>query len=185
MAVPIPVPVRQVIVERHERGETLDAIAQEMEMSFWTVRKIWRRYRDKGEAGLRPEYDISAGREIRSPQLAYRAAVWLKRAHPKWGAGLIRLLIVEKWPELEVPHERTLQRWFRAAGVNQRGKRRITGQSNKRGQEVHEVWQIDAKEQMKLADESEASWLMATDEKTGAIISGQIFPPGEVATSRS
>lgn len=183
MGVPIPVPIRQVIVERHERGQTLETIAHEMGMSFWTVRKIWRRYRDKGEAGLRPEYDMGASREIRSPQLAYRAAVWLKRAHPRWGAGMIRLLIAEKWPELKVPHERTMQRWFVAAGVNRRGKGHITGHKSKRGQAVHEVWQMDAKEQMKLADESQASWLMATDEKSGAIISGQIFPPGEVAES--
>ncbi len=98
---------------------------------------------------------------------------------------MIRLLIAEKWPELDVPHERTLQRWFRAAGVNRRGKRRIVGQKGHRGQEPHAVWQMDAKEQMKLADESEASWLMVTDEKSGASMAAEVFPPGKVATRRS
>lgn len=179
---PIPVPIRQVIVERHEGGETLEEIAQDLGMSFWTVRTLWRRYRDQGAAGLRPDYERCGQKGIRSSRKVYRAAVWLKRAHPKWGAGLIRLLIAEKWPELEVPHERTLQRWFRAAGVNRRGRQRITGQQRHRGQEPHEVWQMDAKEQMRLADESEASWLMVTDEKSGAIIAGEVFPPGEVET---
>ena len=185
MPKPIPVAIRQVIVERHERGETLGAIAQDLGMSLWTVRSIWRRYRDQGEEGLKPNYDQCGGQGVRSPRLVHRAAVWLKGAHPKWGAGLIRLLIEEKWPELNVPHQRTLQRWFRAAGVNRRGKGRVSGQNRNRSQAPHEVWQMDAKEQMKLGDESQASWLMVTDEKSGAGVAAGVFPPGEVAASRS
>lgn len=181
----VSVAIRQVIVERHERGETLQAVADDMELSLWTVRSIWRRYREQGEAGLKPDYENCGRKGVRSARLVYRGTIWLKRAHPKWGAGLIRLLVAEKWPELKVPHERTLQRWFRAEGINQRRKRRITGQNRNRGQEPHEVWQLDAKEQMKLADESEASWLMVTDEKTGGALAAVIFPPGDVDTGGS
>ncbi len=48
----IPVPLRREIVTRHQAGETLSGIAQQLRLSVWGVRKIWRQYRDKGEAGL-------------------------------------------------------------------------------------------------------------------------------------
>ncbi len=171
----IPVPIRQTIVVRHEEGESLTKIAADMAISYDTVRGIWRRYRDRGEKGLKPAYDQCGKKGPRAPKLIHRAAIWLKRAHPKWGAILIKLLIEEKWPELKVPHERTLQRWFRAAGVNRRTRRRMVGQNHARGKDVHEVWQMDAKEQIQLADGSEVSWLALSDEKTGAVIAGEVF----------
>jgi transposase len=42
----IAVPVREKIVKQHKKGKSLEAIAKQMEISLWTVRKIWRRYRD-------------------------------------------------------------------------------------------------------------------------------------------
>jgi hypothetical protein len=39
---------------------------------------------------------------------------------------------------------------------------------------------MDAKEQIRLADGSEVSWLALSDEKSGAIIAGEIFFPGEM-----
>jgi transposase len=175
-----PVPIRQKIVMRHEAGESLAQIASEMKLSYDTVRGIWRRYRDRGEKGLKPDYDQCGQKGPRAPKLVHRAAIWLKRAHPKWGATLIKLLIEDKWPTLPVPHERTLQRWFRAAGVNRRARRRLVGQNHARGKEVHEVWQMDAKEQIELADGSEVSWLTLSDEKSGAVIAGEVFFPGAV-----
>ncbi len=52
MTAVIPVPLRREIVRRHEAGESLSGIAQQLRLSVWGVRKIWRQYRDKGEAGL-------------------------------------------------------------------------------------------------------------------------------------
>jgi hypothetical protein len=176
----IPVPIRQKIVMRHEAGESLAKIASEMKLSYDTVRGIWRRYRDRGEAGLKPDYDQCGKKGPRAPKLVHRAAIWLKRAHPKWGAVLIKLLIEDKWPRLKVPHARTLQRWFGAAGVNRHARRRLVGQNHARGKEVHDVWQMDAKEQIGLADGSEVSWLTLSDEKSGAVIAGEVFFPGAV-----
>ena len=180
MPKPVPGAVRQVIVQRHQQGEALETIADELGMSFWTVRNIWRGYRDRGEAGLRPAYENCGRKGVRSARLIYRAALWLKRAHPTWGAGLIRLLIEEKWPGQAVPHERTLQRWFRAAGVNRASRQRLPRQERERGKVAHEVWQMDAKERIRLRDDSQASWLMVTDERTGAALAGKVFPPGGV-----
>lgn len=41
---------------------------------------------------------------------------------------------------------------------------------------MHEVWAVDAKEQMKLHDATGACWLTLTDEASGAILSTRAFP---------
>jgi hypothetical protein len=47
---------------------------------------------------------------------------------------------------------------------------------DRRAQEPHEVWQMDAVERLRLADGSGACWLRLTDECSGAILATQPFP---------
>jgi hypothetical protein len=49
--------------------------------------------------------------------------------------------------------------------------------SVKRGKVPHEVWAVDAKEQIRLGDGSLVSWLTVTDEGSGAILKAELFPP--------
>jgi hypothetical protein len=175
----IPVPVRQTIVQRHEAGETLPAIAADLHLSKWSVRKVWRRFRDLGAARLAPDYDRCGPREPHTPRLLYRAALWLRRRHPTWGAAVIRLVLQERWPAAPIPHERTLQRWFRRAHLLP-PPRQVPPQNPTRGQEPHQVWQMDAKEQVRLGNGSRASWLTLMDEASGGLIAAEVFPPGRV-----
>jgi hypothetical protein len=46
-----------------------------------------------------------------------------------------------------------------------------------RGQEPHEVWEVDAKERLLLADGSGTSVLTVTDEASGALLGATPFPP--------
>jgi len=76
---------------------------------------------------------------------------------------------------------RTIQRWFREAGVNRSAniqQQRV--KTVQRGQQVHEVWAVDAKEAMHLEDGSWASWLVITDEASGAVLTTHVFPPTEL-----
>ena len=41
----------------------------------------------------------------------------------------------------------------------------------------HNIWQVDAKENLRLADSSEACYLTITDEHSGAGLEGLVFPP--------
>jgi hypothetical protein len=161
MGRPVPMPTREQIVHRHEAGESLRTIAADVERSPATVR---RRYRDHGWEGLAPNY---AACGLKGPQCSariYRGAVWLKRAHPKWGARLIRMLLAEKWPQAYMPHERTLQRWFRQAGL-QRRRGQQPHRYHGRGEAPHGVWAIDAKENIRLASGARVSWLIIRDEQ--------------------
>src|SRR5439155_5480636 len=82
--------------------------------------------------------------------LMYRAAVWLKRHHQSWGAALICILLKERYKDASVPGERTLQRWFKAQGLN-KPKSRLMVSEPMWAAQVHDVWQIDAKEKLHLS----------------------------------
>ena len=47
-----------------------------------------------------------------------RAVLRLRREHPSWGAGLIRVQVLRAMPGRIVPSERTLPRWFVGAGLS-------------------------------------------------------------------
>lgn len=168
MPAPIPYAHREEIVRRKQAGESLRAIAAALGYSYWGVRKIWRQYRKAGSAGLQVKYRRGEGR-VRKPPGVYQQAIALKQAHPRWGAGLIRSLLLQQWSPEEVPSERTLQRWWRRAGLNQRHRRGVR-QQKKRAQQVHEVWQVDGVEVKGW------SWITVTDEYSGATLAGRLFP---------
>ena len=183
MPKPIPVPTRQLIVERHQRGETLKSIAEDLNLPYYTVRNIWRRYRDHGEPGLQLNYEACGQTGPRCSKRVYRAALWLRGLHRTWGAPLIRSLIQQRWPEENVPHERTLQRWFREAGIQRKRPKKLSRPPPKRGREVHAVWAMDAKERMKMENGEQISWLLISDECSGAILTGEVFPPRALGKS--
>lgn len=177
---PIENVIRQEIIKRHEAGESLRSISDEMGMSYETVKKLWRHWVKKGS--VEPNYEAAKQRGTRSYGHVYAAAVQIKGEHPRWGAALIRLKL-EGMALQPLPSVRTLQRWFREAGVNRSApiRQRRVG-SVQRGQDVHQVWAVDAKEGMQLRDGHWASWLMVTDEASGAVLKTGVFPPASLDT---
>ena len=183
MPAPLPIKIRREIVERHETGETLRSISEEMKLPYDTVRKIWQHWSKHGK--LEPNYTLAKVKGTRKYKAVYELAIQLKGEHPKWGATLILLKLGETLPAAELPSERTLQRWFRQAGISRTPKvQRGGAKTVKRGKAVHEVWAVDAKERLRLADGSWASWLVVTDEASGAILYAEAFSPEELDTSR-
>lgn len=174
MPKPIAVVIRRQIVDRHEKGETLTAIARTLDMPYESVRNVWRLYRKEGR--IEPNYAACGQPGVRCSQRVYRAARWLKSLHPTWGAGLIRQVIVDKWADEDVPHERSLQRWFRKAGIHTRRQKRRYEKRKGRGKAPHNVWEMDSREQIKLASGEQVSWLVVSDEASGAIVSAEVFP---------
>lgn len=104
---------RKSIVELRKQGKTHAAISQELSIPISTVKVIWLRYKAHGEQGLATRYHNSGVRAKRSPAAIYRATMWLKRLHPGWGAGRIRVGLLSRYESDSVPSERTMQRWFR------------------------------------------------------------------------
>lgn len=180
----LAVDLRQAVIERHLAGASLAAVAREFALSPWTVRTWWRRYRDRGETGLVPDY-VACGRPgPRLPQTVYETALALRRTHPGWGAGLIRTQLATQHPDQSLPHERTLRRWFRDAGLGP-PVRPPHPPAPPRTREPHVRWQLDATEQIALADGGKVSWLAASDEATGAMLGAVVFPLGTLDGGRS
>ena len=176
MPAPLANEIRRQIVNRHEEGETLKAISESLNLSYNTVRKIWSHWRKHGQ--LSPNYEQAKQKGTREYPVVYEEAIDMKRQHPRWGAQLIRLELGVAYPTEKLPSVRTLQRWFKQAGVNRASKVKHNGVSVvQRGKAVHEVWAVDAREQMKLGDGSYASWLTLTDEASGSILGCETFSP--------
>ena len=171
----LSVDLRQTIIERHRAGASLAAVATALALSPWTVRTLWRRYRDRGDAGLVPDYAACGRPGPRHPQPLYAHALILRRAHPGWGAGVIRTELTQQHPQLALPHEATLRRWFRHAGLAPYPAP-SRPPDPPRAQVPHERWPLDATEQIPLADGSRVSWLAASDEATGAMLGAVVFP---------
>lgn len=109
---------RKSIVALRESGETHMAISQELSIPLSTVKLIWLRYKNQGEKGLSTNYHNSGVKVKRSDALMYRASLWLKRLHPNWGAGRIKIGLLSRYNADILPSERTMQRWFREKKTN-------------------------------------------------------------------
>lgn len=182
MPAPISNEICRQIVERHEGGETLKSISEDLKQSYNTVRKIWSHWRRHHK--LTPNYEQARQKGTRKYAMVYPQAIEMKKAHPKWGAALIRIELASQYPDIDLPAVRTLQAWFKQAGVNRAAQmNRERSCVVKRGKTVHEVRAVDAKEQMKLADGSYGCWLTITDEGSGSILGCETFSPQVLDTN--
>jgi transposase len=175
MPAPLPVPLREQMVHLHEQGYFLVDIAAQLGVRYSTLCRWWSRYRKEGTAGLRPHYERCGPHGPRDPAL-HALALAPKREHPTWGAGRIRVELRRQFPDRSLPPVRTLQRWFRAAGLT-RLRPQPPPVTRERGREGHHVWEVDAKESMRLADGSGTCVLVAVDEASGALLEATPFSP--------
>lgn len=171
--------LRQKVYKLWESDKSYVTISEELSLSYSTVRSLCNRYTKRGFAGIIPDYhNCGQGRKPSRSNVIYRAAVWLKRKHRKWGAECIRLILLERYPDLTVPTSRTLQNWYKDLDLNPHRDKRPR-EKPVWADEVHDVWQIDAKEQLRTRDGKPASWLSMIDEHSGAILEVPVFPPKE------
>ena len=141
----IPAALRQEVVRRREAGESSPLIAAALGLQVRTVRALWQRYRTGGAPALALGYARCGRRGPRFPPAVVAAALALKQTHPSWGAGLARLELAQALPDQRLPSARTLERWWRGAGLSV-ARTRHPPVFHGRGQRAHEVWQLDAKE---------------------------------------
>lgn len=170
-----PMVEREEIMRRQQAGERYTQIADEMRLPYMTVRGICKHYERTGK--VQPNYEACAKPGVRKDSAIFERAIQLKQAHPRWGAGLIWVELAEAFAESQLPSERTLQRWFHRAGVAVSVvSERREGSVVQRGQAAHEVWAMDAKEEIRLGDGTYASWLVISDEASGSVVHTAVFP---------
>lgn len=175
MPAPVPLPIRQAIQRRSERGATTSELSQAFGIPARTVRNLLRRFRACGAEGLTPDYRRLPQPPPAPEHPAFSPAARLREAHAGWGAGLIRIYL-EIQGVRPLPCVRTLQKWFRRVGLGPAppGRRPVAA---RRATTPHQVWEIDAAEEIPLGDGARVSWLRIVDEFTGAVLHTAVFPP--------
>jgi transposase len=185
MPAPIPIPVRQAIFQRWQKGESVASLAKDFQLCERTVRHLVRRFVERGQSGVIPDYARCATKTAPTDGATFQKVVQMRQQHPTWGAGLIRVFLRQ---ELEVsPSERTLQRWLQRAALSPAPPGRRPTRDEHRARRPHQVWQMDAAEQIRLASDQWASWLRLVDECSGAVLQTTVFPPAvlELGGTRS
>ena len=153
---PLTVAEREAIYYGKLGGGRLRDLAKELSCSIDCVRKWWRVGRDHGLVGLRRSRRkrTKTGALSRFDLLVAKRALYWKRQHPKRGPTRI-LADLEKDRVLErlvLPKRTALADFFRQAcpELLQRRQRRPAAPPTAR--HVHELWQVDGKEAVRLAD---------------------------------
>jgi hypothetical protein len=94
-------------------GATAADIARQLGLPLSTVRGLTRRASqagpDRTPAALQPRYHACGPRPLAAPP-SLEATLRLRREHPRWGAGRIRVELNRLSPATEIPSARTLQR---------------------------------------------------------------------------
>src|SRR5262249_21773435 len=151
-------------------------IATSCDLPCPTVRRLLQRFRRRGRDGIPPDYRHPSAAEG-APSESVSAALDLRREHPTWGAGMIRVQLLLEAPTRPAPSERPLQRWFVRADLAPAPAGRPPATSLARARAPHETWQMDAKEHIPIQNHEEVSWLRLIDECSGAVLWTAVFPP--------
>ena len=182
---PLSLAEREQIYQGKLVGKTLAEIAAEVKCSPWCVRKWWRRIRQAGPAkGLAPR---KRGRRQRGSLSTFepevvRAALELKQKHRRWGPDrvLIKLAAEPKLTGKALPSRSRLTLFYQqqcpeCVGAWQRARPTAKPCPPPRATAVHEVWQVDAQEGIKLADGEVATVCNIRDPYGAAMIASLAF----------
>jgi hypothetical protein len=174
MPQPVPLPIRHAVAQRVASGQTAPAIAAALGLAPRTARRLARLCRAAGRLDA-PDYS-RCGRPVGAAHRALRqAALDLRREQPRWGARLIRAVLPT--PEgAPRPSAGTVSRWLRQAGLAPAPRGRPPEPQRPRPRAPHERWQMDACEELPLADATHACWLRVLDVFSGAVLWTGLFP---------
>ena len=164
---------RHLIVSERLSGKSLSDISTEHNISYSTVKRIWSLYRKSGKQGLVPKYDNCGQRGTKYYKF-YRLSLMLKRKYPNCGSPYILTILSKRYPNERLPSERTLQTWFSSLSIN-KPKLERPQQENLEVKQVHDCWQIDAKENIRLKDDMRYSYLTTVDVKSGIALEAPVF----------
>jgi hypothetical protein len=161
-------------------GATASDVARQLGLPVSAVRGLMRRAhqvgRDRTPDAWQPRYDTCGPRPLAEPPML-KATLALRREHPRWGSGRIRIELSKLNRGTPLPCVRTMQRWLLEHGLAPAPPGRRAATAWQRAQLPHGTWEVDAAEQKKLANGQLISWLRIVDECTGAALQTAVFPP--------
>ena len=174
MPKPVNMAVRLQVISQYKASVPKSRIAKNFGIGRTTIHNLIKSYLSKGEEGLKPNYSNCGKIRPTGQDLLYRSFRCMKIWHPEWGAERIRVKISILRPSWELPSLRTINYWFRWENPV-RPKSEKPEPIKHLATKIHEIWQVDAKEEMKTVDGQAHCWLNITDEYTGAVIDPPLF----------
>jgi hypothetical protein len=176
-------PIRDALWQAHHKeGLDTHALAARFALPTRTVQALLRQARLNGDTMPAAAYHRPAPAScLLADDPVFLQAQALRREHADWGADLVRIVLDEQPSRGEAPKKapsaRTLRRWFAQLGLSAAppGRRRLP--AYRRATCVHQTWQVDATDQVALADGSLASCFRCVDECSGAFLGSRVFPP--------
>ena len=178
MPPPVPFPVRQAVWSRFRDGQDAPTIADALGLSPRTVRRLIQRFRSEVSDPLATSHH-RCGLATPKPDAALvQRVLELRREHPTWGAGLIRVMLRRLGVSEPLPATRTLRRWLLRADLAPAPPGRRSPRAIRRATRPHEVWQMDAAELVPLRSGPARSAGYGWPTSTPAKSSGPRFSPG-------
>lgn len=170
----LPLHQRLKVIEAKQLGKSFIKISQELNISYSTVRRIWKNFKQNGKEGLKPQYHNCGPK---GPKYAkfQRVALMLKKKYSEWGADFILTIFEDRYSDEKLPSVRTIHKWFKDHKLN-RPRRQKPEEEEQEVLEVHDCWQIDAKENIALKDGSHSCYLTTVDVKSGIALEAPVFP---------
>ncbi len=121
MASPIPYDYRKLIVSLRQSGLTYKKIQEKIGYSIGGIKKIWYQYQQEGPAIFSTKYQNCGQSSPYTEDLRTKVNAIRTREQ---GASFVYSMLGMKYPELQRPHIRTIQRWWEAQGSNRSNGRR-------------------------------------------------------------
>src|SRR6266487_2671734 len=179
---PLTTAEKERIYQAKVAGRSIPAIAADLHCSPATVRKWWRVARDHGRSRLHQARRGRGASGILSrfaPQITARALA-LKREHRRWGPNrvLVELRQDPLLSGLALPSRSRLAALFTAECPEVLATRRYRPPAPPPPDPpsaVHECWQLDSQESIRLADDRVATICTIRDPLGAAILVSQAF----------
>ncbi len=165
-------------------GQRLSELAAELGCSIWCVRKWWRRGQAEGLNGLgqarrgRGQSGVLGQFE---PIVSQKALVY-KGSHQRWGARRVLVALAQAFkaaePAVRLPSASRLALFFKERcpeWVNSPKPAPPPPPRPPRAKAVHQIWQLDSQEGIKLADADVVTMANLRDERGCAQLAARVF----------
>lgn len=176
---PFRSPFANRFFDRWQDQACASAVAAQLHLPLRTVQRLFARFEQLGRDGIATRYAACGQQQpAQTPPEQVEQLCQTRRDHPLWGSEMIRLELAT--PQAALPCARTVRRHLRRAGLQAAPPGRPPTRSPRlgRARTVHQRWQIDASEELRLADGSRVCWLRVVDECSGAFLQTVVFAFG-------